>query len=550
MKKLFIIFISVVFTAQSTFLISQEMEAFWTLVFAGDNITTPVFSQGNIYTAGADKAINCITSRGTFLWRRNTKNYPTPLISTSIGGVVYLVTRGNYIEAYSSQGMPIWTYKCPEMPLFPVYIAKDGYLLITFQKHIIALTRQGKLKWDIPLPATPTKEPIEVAQKNIILLLDDGSFLRISMFGKLLEQLSLKKSINTIAFAPDGYLVSCRDNTLSYYKVGESSTLIWQLESSSPCYAITHKEDVFLCVYENGNVSAKKVRDGSDVWSLDLLHRMSEAMKCENVAGEFQIRDKGFGAVIASNGKIKWQKELVEKQFLPIITENGLLIGIKREILNAYRMETKLLRKDPKRVDLSKGGSQSDGSENEDYVLHKATVLYLLGFSTFNFFSDVEQDLKNGNVAGKEDYYAIMLTGIIQNEAKSAYFPHEFSSFERARAATLLGQMGLYQYRDVLLNQISVSMDVELAIGVLKGLTALAYDPDGKTLDGITFILNKNSPDNVELIKSVVDAFYALSKFGDKVTAKKAVENLFSIMNGAYPAVIKEYVRQKVKNLV
>jgi len=550
MKKIFSIFIGIVFILAPTFLVSQELEAFWTLVFAGDNITTPVFSQGNIYTAGADKAINCITSQGTFLWRRNTKNYPTPLISTSIGGVVYLVTRGNNIEAYSSQGVPIWTYKCPEMPLFPVYIAKDGYLLITFQNHIIALTRQGKLKWELPLPATPIKEPIEVAQKNVILLLNDGSFLRLSMFGKLLEQLSLKKSINTIAFAPQGYIVSCTDNTLSYYKIGESSTLLWQLEAPSPCRAIAHKGDIFLCVYESGNVSAKKVRDGSEAWSLNLSHRMSGAVKCDSVASEFQIRDKGFGAIITNKGKIKWQKELVEKQFLPIITENGLLIGIRREILNAYRMETKLLRKDPKRVDLSTGAKESDGSENKDFVLNKTTVLYLLGFSTLNFFSDVEQDLKNGNVAGKEDYYAIMLTGIIQNEAKSAYYSHEFSSFERARAATLLGQMGLYQYRDVLLNQINVSMDTELAIGVLKGLTALAYDPDGKTLDGITFILNKSSPNNVELLKSTVDAFYALSKFGDKVTAKKAVENLFSIMNGAYPAVIKEYVRQKLKNLV
>jgi len=550
MRKIFSVFISIIFILAPSILASQELEAFWTLVFAGDNITTPVFSQGNIYTAGADKAINCITSKGTFLWRRNTKNYPTPLISTSIGGVVYLITRGNNIEAYSSQGVPIWTYKAPQMPLFPVYIAKDGYLLITFQNRIVALTRQGKLKWELSLPSTPIKEPIEVAQKNIILLLEDGSFLRLSMFGKLLEQLSLKKSINTIGFAPEGYLVSCQDNTLSYYKIGDGSSLLWQIEDSSACHAISHKGDVFVCVYENGSVSAKKVRDGSEAWSVNLSHRMSKAVKCESVVAEFQIRDKGFGAIITNKGKIKWEKELAEKQFLPIITENGLLIGIKREILNAYRMETKLLKKDIKRVDLSEGGAQSDGSENEDFVLNKTTVLYLLGFSTFNFFSDVEQDLKNGNVAGKEDYYAIMLKGIIQNEARNAYFSHEFSSFERGRAATLLGQMGLYQYRDVLLNQIGISMDTELAIGVLKGLTALAYDPDGKTLDGITFILNKSSPDNVEVLKSTVDAFYALTKFGDKVTAKKAVENLFSIMNGAYPAVIKEYVRQKIKSLV
>ena len=182
MKNKFIL----LFLFFASFVFAQEMEAFWTLVFAGKNITTPVFSNGRIYSAGSDKALNCITTKGTFLWRRNTKNYPTSFISTSNDGVVYLVTEENNIEAYSSQGMPIWNYKCEEKLLFPVYVSNDGYLLITFKKKLLCLTRQGKLKWVLDLPETPLNGPYEVDQKNVILILQDASFLRLSMFGKIL----------------------------------------------------------------------------------------------------------------------------------------------------------------------------------------------------------------------------------------------------------------------------------------------------------------------------------------------------------------------------
>ena len=57
---------------------------------------------------------------------------------------------------------------------------------------------------------------------------------------------------------------------------------------------------------------------------------------------------------------------------------------------------------------------------------------------------------------------------------------------------------------------------------------------------------------NKNIVENDLLAWLTSSKGGDwnEITAKKAVESVFSIMNGAYPAVIKGYVRQKVKNLV
>ncbi|MGP1438436.1 MAG: outer membrane protein assembly factor BamB family protein [Treponema sp.] len=546
MKNRFIL----LFLFLSSFIFAQEMEAFWTLVFAGKNITTPVFSNGRIYTAGADRALNCITTKGTFLWRRNTTNYPTSFISTSNDGVVYLVTQGNNIEAYSSQGMPIWNYKCEEELLFPLYVSNDGYLLVTFKKKLLCLTRQGKLKWVLELPETPIKAPVEVDQKNVILILKDESFLRLSMFGKVLEQLSLKKNINVIHTAPKGYVISCDDSSISYYQIASPSKLLWQTNEKSLCRSFCYKNGKLLCVFSNGDVVLKNLNDGSVSWQENLGVSFGIGAKCSVNGNEFNIVDKGFGATLTDKGKVRWKRNIPENDFMPIITENGLLIGIKKEILNAYRVETKLLRQNEKRIDHSKFYMSDKTIKNEKEVFSdRASMLYLLGFSTFDFFNNIQDDINNGDVGVREGFYAQMLTGIIQNDAKGSYFPHEFSSFERGRAAALLGQLGLYQYRDVLLSQINITMDAELALGILKGLSALAYDPDGRTIEGINFILNRFSASNEEVVKGVADAFFALAKFGDEVTAKRAVKSVFAIMNTAYPAVIREYVREKIKDI-
>jgi len=545
-KILLLIFLFIPFVV-----FSQEMEAFWTLVFAGKSITAPVFANGNIYIAGADKALNCITTKGTFLWRRNTLAFPTPLLSTSSGGVVYLVNKENNIEAYSSQGVPIWTYKCLETPLFPVYIANDGYLIVTFKNKITCLTRQGKLKWELSLPESPIKEPLEVANKDLILILKDDSFLRISMFGKIQEQLSLKKVINSIRYAPEGYVIAFDDSSIFYYKIGVPSKLVWQIKEKNICKEMCYKDNSILCVFQNGDVSLKKSSDGSDIWNINLGINFNDEVKCTHLGNEVNIRAKGFACSITKKGKIKWKKKLQETEALPIITDNGLLIGIKKEILNAYRMETKLIKKNVKRIDPHKAKfSDSEMKARKEAFINKAASLYLAGFSTYEFFNEIESAINDGTVGEKEDDYLTMLIGIIQNDAKGAYFSHEFSSFERGRAAALLGQLGLYKYRDILLSQINITMDQDLSLGILQGLSYISYDPDERTIEGINFILNRFSPTNLEIVQGVVDAFLALVKFGDERVAKKAIESVFTIMNGSYPAVIREYVRQKVKDMI
>ncbi|MGI5085598.1 PQQ-binding-like beta-propeller repeat protein [Treponema putidum] len=525
---------------------AQPLDAHWTLVFAGKNITVPVFWNGNIYTAGDDKALNCITSQGTFLWRRNTSEFPSNFLSVSQAGLVYMVTAKGNIEAFSSQGMPLWTYPLKKKPIFPVHTARDGRIFIIQEDNIICLTSSGKLKWEIPLVSAPIFQPSETGSKDIVLILKSGDFLRVSIFGSVVEQRRLKKTVSAIGEAPEGYILACTDGSISYYKTGGGSEALWQTTEPEICRNAFYKGGKVLYMFESGKLIFKDLKTNELIWEEKTSGNFSGGVHCYAIGNEFNITAKGFGCLITDSGRIKWEKKIPETDFFPIITENGLLVGITNEILNAYRVETKLLRKGTK---ISSPDSfysivQKDDKGKDDlpFFVEYATAAELL--------DAIQKEIENGAVGEKEPRYAFQLKTILENKRKASYFAQDFNAFDRARAAELLGRLGSYEYRDILLNGIYKIDDPDVLAGILRGLEHLAYDPDGKTMEGIRFVMGKAKYDDINLMAAVCDCLTALMRFGDQETSRAAISSLFYVIKGPYSNIIQNYARQKLKNIV
>ncbi|WP_024468551.1 PQQ-binding-like beta-propeller repeat protein [Treponema pedis] len=525
---------------------SQGLDTYWTLVVAGKNITTPVFWNGNIYTAGEDRALNCITSQGKFLWRRNTKEFPGEFLSVSSSGLVYLVTAKGNLEVFSSQGFPAWQYKLDKKPIFPIHTARDGRCFIIQKDNIICLTPSGKLKWSLPLSSAPISPPSETGSKDIVLVLTSGDFLRISIFGTVVEQHRLKKTVSAVGEAPNGYILACTDKTVSYYKTAAGSEAAWQVTENGICKNAFYKNGKVLYLFENGKAVFKTLETGELIWELSLNGNFSDGVNCRAEGNEFNITAKGYGCTITDSGKIKWEKQINEKSFFPLITENGLLIGITKEFLNAYRVETKLLRR-------GAGGNvtesfysiidekEKSAAEELPFFIEYSTVGELLEVITY--------EIKKGSVGEKEPRYAFQLKTILQNKRKASYFAQGFTSFDRANAAELLGKLGSYEYRNILLGEINLSNDSTVDAGVLRGLAYLAYDPDGKTIEGIDFLIQKASYEDSERMKAACDCLTALTKTGNRETAKSAIALLFSVSTGRYSSLIQNYARQKIKTI-
>ncbi len=92
--------------------------------------------------------------------------------------------------------------------------------------------------------------------------------------------------------------------------------------------------------------------------------------------------------------------------------------------------------------------------------------------------------------------------------------------------------------------------DPTVLAGCLQGLSYLAYDSDGKTLEAVKYIIGKARYDDIEIMKAAIDCISSLIKYGNKKTAKEAISTLFLITSGPYTNIIQKYARQKIKNIV
>lgn len=528
-------------------LYTQSLDTYWTLVAAGKNITAPVFWDGNIYTAGEDKALNCITSNGKFLWRRNTTEFPGNFLSVSAAGLVYLITAKGNLEVFSSQGFPAWRYTLNKKPIFPVYIARDGRCFVIQSDGIICLTPSGNLKWKLRLASAPVAPPVETGSKDIILLLASGDFLRISIFGSITEQHRLKKTVSAVAEAPEGYILACTDSTITYYKTANGSESVWQSDAAGICKSIfcTASGNV-LYLFENGRAVFKTLKTNELLWETVLQHGFSAGVRCTASGDEFNITAKGYGCVLTEGGKIKWEKRIPEEQFFPLITENGLLIGITEEFFNAYRMETKLLRRGAKAAVPGNFYSITEEKENTE----TSGLPFFIEYETVGKLLEViREEIENGTVGEKEPRYAFQLKTVLQNKRKASYFVQDFSSFDRAAAAELLGKLGSYEYRAILLDAIDAGNDSTVTAGILRGLEYSAYDPDGKTIEGLRFIIQQASYNDTEIMKAACDCLAVLVKTGGGETAKAAIALLFSITADKYSPFIQNYARRKIETI-
>lgn len=517
-------------------------DPFWTLVMAGKNVANPIAWNKNIYFIGDDKALNCISIDGSFLWRRNTDGVGK-FISVSASGVIFVSTNKGVLQAFSSQGIPIWSFELDEEALFAPYSSLDGRIFVLSSKNLFCFSQQGVLKWKRSLKAAPAIDVAETDNGEVIVVLKNGDFLRYSIFGHLNEEKKLVKTVSAVSKAPGGYLMACTDGSLFYYKTVAGSESVWQAKTSSPCTALKYTSGKYLAVCQDGSVWFATIADNEKVWFAQLTNTAALNDVCVRfLKDEIQIMSNGFGASLLSSGEIRWQANIPEKQVRSVITENGMLVGTAGKIINAYRQEVKFLRKAP-HAEILDDSYDIIGNTPIDIP----PILDSAGSS--KFFNEIYAQIKAGTFSENEPAYAATLIGVLENKWTTQY-GQSFNAHERAEAARLLGTFGSYEYRNYLIDAGYRINDRTILVGIIKGIGLIAYDPDGKTLEFLKYLIAKTSHNDIDTIKAICDALEQLAKFGDNTIVSNSLYTLFSIVNGKFTNNIAKYARQKIENIV
>ncbi|UTC42656.1 PQQ-binding-like beta-propeller repeat protein [Treponema sp. OMZ 857] len=537
---------------------AQTEQAQWSAVMAGETLCDPVLHGEYLYTLSSDQALNCIDYTGSFVWRRNIERTIKPFLSVSNSGILIIADASRMLQAVSGQGIYLWSVQLPEPALYAPYSTTDGRICVLTKSNLYCFSIKGKLKWQVTLSSPPARQLCETGAASLLLTLTNKDFVTVSLTGQVLNTKTLKKDITALTAAPGGYVMSTGDGILTYYRSTASqekntSSLVpqgeidgfavWQTQETAPLF-MQNSGDELVCVYADGTVSARNITSNKIAWTVKLNSRITLPLYYSKTDGEYYIACKSIAAIISGTGSVKREQKILTSAFLPVITPSGILIAVNDWVINSWRLDTKIMQSSPQRDVLP-----------QYHILKTQEKTQTLPFfvpygDTGTLLSSIDEAVTKGTIGTNEAAYALTLQTILTNNQRAAYFPYDFTIYERARAAELLGLLESLEYRTILLGEASKTYDPTLAVAIIRALGFIAADPDGHSIESIQLLLQRCGVRIYEPAYAACDALTEIAKYGDKQTAGSAVKALFTIAAGAFPENIKQYARQKIKTIV
>ena len=546
-------------------LTAQTEQAQWSAVMAGETLCDPVLHGEYLYILSSDQALNCIDYTGSFVWRRNIARTMKPFLTVSHSGILIIADAAGMLQAVSSQGIYLWSMQLPEPALYAPYSTTDGRICILTKSYLYCFSVKGKLKWQLTLSAPPAQQLCETGAASLLLALTNKDFSTVSLTGQLLSTKPLKKDIAALSSAPGGYVISTGDGVMTYYRSislpagkqertpaeqggggGTETTdsfAVWQTQEAAPLF-MQHSYDELICVYADGTVSTRNITSNKINWTTKLNNRITLPLYCSKTDGEYYIACKNMAAIISGTGTVKREQKITAATFLPVITPSGILIAVDDWVINSWRLDTKIMQSLPQ--------SESPLHYQILNIQEKKQTLpiFIPYGDTATLLAGIEEAVTKGTVGTNEAAYAFALQTILTNNQRAAYFPYDFTVYERARAAELLGLLGSLEYRTLLLDHASKTSEPVLAVAIIRALGFIAADPGGRSIETIQLLLQRCGVREYEPAYAACDALTEIAKYGDKRTADAAVKALFTIAGSAFPENIKQYARQKIKTIV
>ena len=562
---MFLLIPAEVLTAQT----AQIEQTQWSAVMAGETLCDPVVHGEYLYTLSSDQALNCIDYTGSFVWRRNIERTIKPFLTVSNSGILIIADASRILQAVSGQGIYLWSVQLPEPALYAPYSTTDGRICVLTQSNLYCFSIKGKLKWQMKLHSAPARQLCETGTASLLLTLANKDFLTVSLTGQLLNTKTVKQEIAALSAAPAGYVISS-GGILTYYRSDnpagnrppptetadgkEKPTVtqpkemgdgfaVWQTQEIAPLFMQNYADEL-VCIYADGTISARHITTNTINWTAKLNSHISLPLYCTKTDGEYYIACKGVAAIISGTGTVKREQKVAVSAFLPVIMPNGILIAVDDWVINSWRLDTKIMQSSPQQ------------EAPPQYQILKAqertqTLPFFVPYGdTTALLTGIDEAITKGTIGTDEAAYALTLQTILTNNQRAAYFPYNFTIYERARAAELLGLLESLEYRTILLDEASKTSDPTLAVAIIRALGFIAADPDGRSIESIQLLLQRCGVRALEPAYAACDALTEIAKYGDKQTAGSAVKALFSIAASAFPENIKQYARQKIKTIV
>lgn len=526
----------------------------WYTVLGGQAVAKPVKTSYGFAVVSDGRILSACSEQGDILWQKGLKQKSSPYFISGYSDTLYLVSQNGTLMMFNPTGMILWEHKLTEYPVENLILGNDGRLFVRGLNTLTCFSMTGKMKWikdvgqntNVPITKFSDGSLLVILKKEI-----DGcsTALRISPYGKILEEITFTGKVTCAVNSDSGILVGFSNGEVGYISlVEDKAKTSWSIspqtfENSTGAYPIkvfSYKNSFYVC-FSNKKISC--VQLGKISWSIitDVNLTQIQDFYSDNLTSYFISGTSTF--CISRKGVL--QKIYTYKHgdsTYPFFLEPGFLVFSTPDwCINAYRIVQSTEKYKGKAL-IPQSYNDKDYKIQNNYKLDECISL-LLKDDTSEYERDILkilsyeiQDMLNYYYVPKEKQLKLRSTKGLLNTMK---------------ALEICGNTGLGCYTSLLSLIIEEERDFSVVTAAVKSAGKLCYD-DGKIISAMERLSRKTEFKNdVLLQKEFCNTLYEICRFmGKPVLLKKGKDLLVYLLTGTTNEEIKSFTRETMEKII
>lgn len=567
-------FLKIIFISLFCFssLYAQEKLSFlntsWSNIIPGTVVAEPAVTSYGFCVATDGRMLSAFSNNGVLLWEKSTSSSKDVSITALPEDFTILWdNKKSEIKVLNPSGKIIWTkslsYKLNKKP----YAGRDGRFFISGDNVIECYGINGICKWSIET-VNQKKLPLqELSDGSIILFLQEckgkTKALRISPFGKLLEEITFTGEVKNAITTKDGvYLIFTDGSSGLFSVVNGLSKNKWVLnkKSKNSTLLVSENEYVFLELLSNKVIVDKiNYKDGTVTETFEIENINGNDLKLSELTSSgIIIADSKNCYLYSLDGSKKWSALMPEQKsgnkwnYVFFTNDNHLVFCLEDWSINAY-LTSQIFHSNNK---------SKKSNYNNYYKIDTKLFDYLYTEKINNDFISDERykDLSDGYYGEKEIEYASdlysILSAYLSEKTKLNYADKKVSVFDLDAYGMQcsFSQLALYgtsdsaSYFAKLLSNTTEKIYIKT---LLSGISKCGYDPDGKILDVLERIVPTFNHNDNDLLKLSCDAVSSICLFmGRPAFNTKGKEILKKLLYPSYESNTRDYAIKTLEKII
>lgn len=573
----------IIFTFFPIFLFSQELltnqNTTWTFVLPGKVISEPAITSYGFSLVTDAKQISTYSNSGKLLWEKTLKNYRDSKIFVFPGDFIFLISENNKkITLLNPSGYELWSKNLDFSVISNPHCGFDGRFFLKGENQIECFGISGLSKWKLKTENFSNINLQELPDGSLIAFLEkleDGKTkgIRISPFGKILEEITFSGQIISSTSSENGIFLTFIDGSAGYFSLEENfSKNKWVLQTEKPTTSSQIKNAKFVVCketqntfyilpYENEVVFFRISSDDGKIKNSFIIKNLKgfEIQKIVyNESGIF-ICDNSKGFFYNENGNEIWSGQFQKKSkknnwnYIIFTNENYLTFCYTNWTVNSYRIFQNLAKSTQ---------NQKQKNYNSYYTINTSDFEYIFNTKIEADFATEERikKLQNGNYDTNEiEYVSELMSACEVLKSQLNFSPttnkNGKSIFELDMIGTafLLKELSLFSTDTFssYISQFLLKIQNKSALSeILRGIETFGYDSDGKILTSLEQLAKKTSSKDEIIINDICNAVFSICRFmGRPAFNSKGKEILQNFLFPNYSANTRNYARETLKKI-